>query len=209
MSKRTLARLAALALVAGGLTGCYLPDNYTATITLKKDLTYSLKYEGELVHVAAMERGYAYGDYRKANDARKTQIDDIEKGIGAEQKKDDPTVKTWEYMGNMRHRVVMDGSAPMPAPGQEKQIFFFTKLKVDEKSVTLTTGGVGPADIKAVTQEGLDSKGTLCVSTDMAVVDTNADEKPGMFGGLFGGGCYTWKRTSLNDGKSPYIKLAR
>lgn len=43
----------------------------------------------------------------------------------------------------------------------------------------------------------------------LPVIETNADEKPGTLSKVFENGCYTWNRTSLNEGKTILMKVKR
>ena len=138
---RRLARAALAGSVAIALSGCFLPDNYKSTLHLKKDMTYSLSYTGEVVHIMAMERGYGYADYRKGSPADKERIDAAEKEFGPGVMKEDNSVKSFEYVGGMRHRVVIEADAPMPKEGTKKEIFFFTQMEVDKDSVIVSTSG--------------------------------------------------------------------
>lgn len=167
------------------LTGCYVPENFTARVDVHKDGSYTMTYEGTMIHVLAIgTRLSAKNERMFASEAQSIARDS--------------EVKHIEYLGRGRYRLSMEVNRGFGQAGYlfGKDIKVISAIPRKDKILQIFVDNMKPKDIHKLKSYGLNIDGKLVVSVPkgMQVLGSNADSKPSIFG-LFGD--YEWDINSF------------
>lgn len=197
MQVRTKMLLAVSSLPVVLCMACVFPEKFTMNISIKKDRTFSLEYEGILTFVPA-KMATAKGGKLSARD--ESQMNQLK----AEFLKD-PNFKKVDYKGNGEFEVTYKrvGKLETPVYFLSKDVSILSIVPSKNNQVLLDGMKLGPNDISQLEAAGIGIDGTLSVTTDATVIDDNAGSRPRLFG-LLGG--YEWTIKSLHD-PAPHMVL--
>lgn len=184
-----LAAWALAALLLMHLTSCFIPEDFNVKINLKKDGTYSLRYDGVLTHALIRGAAVAGKQGAKEEEQAKNLVSEILK---------DKRFKSAKYLGEGRYRVsyLDEGALRADLHFLSRDVKYFSLLLKENKQVELTSFRLDAKDRAALSELKVNVRGTLHVTTDAQVVSHNAQETPKL-GGLFG--AYTWRLKSAED----------
>ena len=177
------------------LSGCWIPENFKANITVNKDGSYTFTYDGTLTFALALAAAKE-GSLSKKDEA------DFEKE--AEKIRKEPGFKKVEYIGKGRYKVFVEKSGK----AGERYYFLSSEMEIfavkpqQDGSIEITAAQFRNEDLNKLKSIGAKVNGTLTVSVEkgVKVVKHNAQSEPKLFG-LFGG--YEWEFKSV-DAK-PFI----
>jgi len=182
MKKILLAIFVAMIFV---LTGCYIPEKFTARVDVHKDGSYTMTYDGTMVDVRARKSHLSPKDHQ---DLEKEAIE-----IGK-----DPEVKYIKYIGHEKYRISMEVNRQVGQKGylfsERDKIIQVIPLKDEVLQIYVVNMKKNISDLKSL---GLKVDGKLIVSVPkgMQVLGSNADRTPSLFG-LFGD--YEWDINSFD-----------
>ncbi|MBC7952869.1 MAG: hypothetical protein H7Z12_13760 [Rhodospirillaceae bacterium] len=160
------------------MSGCLLPDKYDATITLAANGAYEATLDGEGTMVLA------YADYQKPN-ANKAALD---KSMTDFEKQVNDKSYSIKHRGNALFDVKYREDGTLAKNGSKSMFFEFIKLSNSNGTYTIRLSEFNKGDQNGLKKGGLKSVGTICIKTDMTVLEHNADDKPGFFNK-----CYKWR----------------
>lgn len=173
----------ARAVALGGallVSGCLLPDKYDAEISLSADGSFEARLDGE----GTMVMGYF--DYLKPN-ADKARLDRSMADFETEVNKD--KAYAVRHKGNARFDVKYRQKGKVPENIAPAEIFFdFIKISRTNDGYVIRSANADKAEQAKLRKAGVTSVGTVCIKTDMTVVEHNADSTPWLFSK-----CYKWK----------------
>lgn len=194
--KRVTALLATLAATAA-LTGCFIPEKFTASVKMTSDGSYSYRYDGLTAFVPAIL------EMKKTGTAPPAKI---EQDLQAQADKlgKSPDVQKSVYAGNGRYEFVISGERK---PGQAASVLDAFRVFTDKDGyINITSVGLKPADKAELQKLGLKINGKLEVTLprNAEVISSNATSTPSLFG-LFG--TYSWKIGSIEERPMMKIRL--
>jgi hypothetical protein len=175
------------------LAGCLLPDKYDAEITLAPDGTFDASLKGE----GTMVMGYL--DYQKPN-ANKAALDKSMAEFEAEVNKDKGYAI--KHKGNARFDVKYQDHGKVPQNVAAEIFFSFIKIAKTEDGYIVRSATAPKGDREKLSKAGITSVGTVCIKTDMTVVEHNADSTPWLFSK-----CYKWKDLDALSERSIKLRL--
>ena len=178
-------------IVCISMSGCWIPESFDAKVTLNRDGSYTFTYDGTLAFVLAVAA--AKDRALSAND--EAQLRRQADGLGRE-----PGIKSVEYQGKGRYRVLFEKSGKAGEPLDFLGIFSIRRNP--EGSVAVSGARPSRKDLEELTRLGANIGGRLSVSVPfgVTVVRHNAQSEP-FFWGLFG--TYKWEIKS--PGANPVI----
>lgn len=194
--KRTAA-LIATAVATLALTGCFIPEKFTATVKMASDGGYSYQYSGLTAFVPAIVEMKKSGSGLSSK-----QEQDLQLQAGMLGKS--PDVQKASYAGNGRYEFVIGGDRK---PGQSASVLGAFRVFTDKDGlVNITSVGLKPADKAELQKLGLQIDGKLEVTLpkNAEVVSSNATSTPTFFG-MFG--TYSWKIGSIEERPMMKIRL--
>ena len=184
------ARLLIVSILLVALSGCWIPENFDAKITINRDGSYTFTYDGTLTFAPALAT---------AQHGSLSAKDEAELQKGAEQLRREPGFKKVDYQGKGRYRVLVEktGNRGEPYYFISRELKIFAVLPQADRTVTVTAVRPGQKEIQELNSIGAKIEGTLSVSVanGVQVVRQNADSEPTLFG-LFGS--YKWQIKSPN-----------
>jgi hypothetical protein len=168
MSKRTLAALAAAALVV--LAGCYLPDKFKSEVRVGANGDFAISFFGDLIW-APLYRDIQRGQVPA--DQIPVKIAEIERDL-----KRDSAFKSVESAGNGRFHVTYQREGRLQATDlvtfvRRNAIILQLKATPDGK-VQMDGSSIKPSDANAATTMGLTVQGEFRLITDAQVLSHNA-----------------------------------
>ena len=173
-----LAAVAAVLMLS--LSGCFLPEDFDVTIKVKRDGSYTFRYDGNLVFATALSA---------MEDSKLSKKDEASL---KEQEKDmleSPGVKKAKYIGNARYKVLVEhsGKAGEDYDFISKEISFFSIKGQDDGTLEIKAFKLNEEQIEGVKTSDYDFEGTLSVSVGkgVKVLEHNA--------GSVSSGVYRWK----------------
>lgn len=173
------------------MAGCLVPDRYTATLSLTGAGDYTLNYDGEavdLVMLDAREKGQLTPKLERDMVALYTkELAKQAKGL------------TLTYKGDARFRAKFD-SAGNYRSGKVKEIADLLQLRLMKDGI-LDVKSVDLGNVKKL-PKGVSSTGDICITTDMEVIEHNADSTPGLLSK-----CYRWKNYDMINGPRLVLRL--
>ena len=194
MSCRLLAASACAALL---LSGCLVPERFTATTAFQSDGSYQYAYAGSAVHTLAagqMAKDQPLGP--KEAGMRMAQADPQRNG----------ELRQAAYNGNARYDVVVEGRRQ---PGQALDLLGVLRVHTGPDGVlTLQAGKLDDKEKASMAALGIKLDGTLSVTVPISaeVISHNATSTPLFFGLL---GTYSWKIDSLEQRPEMTIRFKK
>ncbi len=173
-----LAAVAAVLMMS--LSGCFLPEDFEVNITVRRDGSYTFRYDGNLVFATALS-AIEDGTFTKKDEASlKEQEKDILKS---------PGFKKVKYIGNARYKVSMEqlGKAGEDYDFISKEMSFFSIKGQDDGTLEIKAFKLNEEEIEGVKASDYDFEGTLSVSVEkgVKVLEHNAR--------TVSSGVYRWK----------------
>jgi hypothetical protein len=186
-------RIILACVAAASLSGCLVPEKFSASLDFRPDGSYNYKYEGTAVHAlaaAALKQGHQL----KKSD---------EEGLAREAEKGSkiPGVKV-DYLGSGKFKLVTDQHMQLGRSGAVMCIVSATK---DPSGViTVSPPTLKADDRKKLAEMGIrvDGKVEIRLPSNAKVVSHNAQDTPGLFNKA-----YRWKIGSMEDQPSIKFKL--
>ena len=184
MIKRTLRFFFTVILVLT-FTGCWIPEKFTATVTINKDGSHSFIYEGILTN------GFVLGVIQKGmlTPADEAKLKDEEKTLLKA-----PGFKKATYLGKGRYEVLVERHYKAGEAGRfiSRDAEIFSVIPGKDGIITVTGLKLTPGNIKEFNEFGakVDGKLKVTVADGVTVISHNAMSEPSFFG-LFG--AYEWE----------------
>jgi hypothetical protein len=184
-------RLLIVSILLVALSGCWIPENFDAKVTLNKDGSYTFIYDGTLAFALAVAA---------AKDRALSANDEAQLRREAETLRREPGIKSVEYQGKGRYKVLFEKSGK---PGEPLDFLGICSIR-RQPDGTVAISGARPSrkDLEELNRLGANIDGQLSVSVPFrsTVVRHNAQSEPS-FWGLFG--AYKWEIKS--PGANPVI----
>jgi len=162
------------------LSACLLPEDFEASITVKRDGSYTFNYDGNLVHIMALSA--IMEDKLSKEDA--AALKEQEKEL-----RDSPGFKKAKYIGNARYKVSVEhsGKAGEDYYFTDKEMSMFSIKGQDDGTLAIKALKLNEKDMKMLTALDFDIVGKLSVSVakGLKVIEHNA--------GSVSSGVYRWK----------------
>lgn len=193
MKKPMSLRLGALLIVAvATLSGCYLPEKFSAKINIERDQSYSFVYSGTVLHAPFMMDEDGTKLTEKAHQAIAADAERIAK---------QPGVKKAKYIGNARIDLQFEERR---SAGQRLKVFDLFFVSSDKGVLTVSSAEVNAKNATAFAKAGLELDGTLEISLpkNAQVIRHNATSTP-----IFGFGSYSWKIRDLKQLPAMQVKF--
>jgi len=161
--------MAIAAVVMLSLSSCILPEDFEANITLKRDGSYTFRYDGNLVHVLALS-AIMEGKLSKEDEASlKAQGKEL---------RGSPGFKKAKYIGNARYKVSVEQS------GKAGEDYYFTSKEMsifsikgrDDGMLEIKALKLNEKDMEILKALDFDIVGSLSVSVakGLKVIEHNA-----------------------------------
>jgi hypothetical protein len=178
MKKSALLSTAVLT-TAAFLSGCLVPERFTAKLDVHPDAGYTFKYSGTAVHALAAAQ------IKKAGSL--TEKD--ENGLKAEAEKmsKNADVKKAAYKGKGRYELELEASREA---GQSLRMFGIFSVSTDKEGIiTISSQKMSEKNKRELEQIGLTVNGTFAVNLpkNIEVISQNATSTP-----TLGFGSYSW-----------------
>lgn len=161
-------------------TACYLPEDFDASINVKKDGSYTFNYNGRLVFALALA-SMKEGKFTKADEK---QLKEQEKEL-----RQSPEIKKAKYIGNARFDVV---AAKAGGAGEDyyflsKEVAIFSFKNRDDGVLQIESFKLADKDASQIQALDVNVGGTLSIAVDrgLKVLDHNADK--------VSAGLYQWR----------------
>lgn len=182
--------LAVAAVLCVVIVGCFFPEQFDLMVTVNKDGTYRMEFDGVLTHVMAKAHESQSG-HLSAND---------EAGLKAMEADflRDKRFKKAHYQGHGRFAVQYSDAGQLI----QRVTLFSNELRLvrlqrhDNGEIELTGFSLSPKDLQQLKSIGMTVNGRIRVKTDGTVIKHNAQLVP-MFLGLLG--AYQWAIKSESD----------
>ncbi|MBI5926706.1 MAG: hypothetical protein HY836_14040 [Aquabacterium sp.] len=160
------------------LSGCLIPEKFTAKVDIKPDASYRYQYQGTAVHMLAAMQIQKAGHLTAKDEAQlKADADKATKADG---------VKKLTYQGAGQYEVNVDRDV---APGQRSPVLNIVSLvKGKDDAYTLTASELKPKDRDGLMGLGIKVDGTVEVTLppNAKVISQNATSTPGVFSKAYG-----------------------
>jgi hypothetical protein len=167
------------------ITGCWIPEDFTANVKVNNDGSYTFTYDGTLTYAPALAA---------AKDGSLRQKDEVEFRKEGEKIRREPGFKDVKYLGKGRYKVLVEKT------GKRGETYFFMSREMKifaiqpQKDGSVRISAIRPSlkDINELKSIGAKMAGTLTVSVaqGVKVVKHNAQSEPSFYG-LWGG--YKWE----------------
>ena len=180
------------------LSGCLVPERFTAAIKIDPDASYSYSYKGTAVHALAaaqIKKGKPLSS--KEESGLKAEADKMSKL---------PDVTRATYVNEGRYKLELEGKKQ---PGERlKLLGFFEVSTASDGVITITSPDMKPRDLQGLQQLGIKIDGTLEVKLpkNAEIISQNATSMPTFFGMW---GAYTWKIGRLEQRPVMRIRLKK
>ncbi len=187
-----LATLAATSI----LTGCLVPEKFTASVTMKPDGSYNYKYDGTAKNVLVMQAIKEKKPLSSKDEAYlKAEVEHKAKGKG---------VKKLNYLGEGRYELTVDQELALGQQAELMPVIAVSKAKDDV--ITIASMELKPKDREAYKQIGIQMDGTVEVRlpSNAQIITHNASGTPWFFNKA-----YSWKIGSLDQAPKITFKLGK
>ena len=162
------------------LSACYLPEDFDVTITVRRDGSYTFRYDGNLIFalaLASMEDGKLS---KKDEASLKEQAKELQKS---------PGFKKAKYIGNARYKVLMEqsGKAGEDYDFISKEMSFFSIKGQNDGTLEIKALKLSEKDIEELKTSDFNIEGSLSVTIakGLKVIEHNAR--------TVSSGVYRWK----------------
>lgn len=176
------------------LTGCLVPEKFTAKIDVQPDAAYTFKYSGTAVNaMAAAQIQQAGALTAKEQDSLKKEADKFSKQAD---------VKRAVHKGDGRYELEIESRKK---PGESLRMFDIFSVSTDKNGViTLASTEINDKTKRELGEMGIKIDGTLEVKLpkNAEIISHNATSSPKFFG-MFG--AYSWKIGSADQ--RPMMKI--
>ena len=176
------------------LTGCLIPEKFSASIDMKPDGSYVYKYDGTAVNFMALDQIRHTGHLSARDDAElKKEVDKGKKVAG---------VKNFTYSGQGRYELSYEKNLRI---GQEIEMMNVISVRQDKDGViTITPQTIAKGDQQSLSQMGVHVDGTVEVKlpSNAKIIYSNATGTPGFFSSA-----YSWKIGSFTQPAQIKFKL--
>lgn len=161
--------LGALMLHALFALGCFIPENFEASLHIDKERNYQFSYDGTIVFAPALSEIKGTGSLSAAKEAAMTQL--------VAELRSRPGVASALYVGRGRFRIKYRESGAV-APG--KPLFMdLGRFEADPSSgIRISGPAINPSDQKELADLGLKLDGTIRLKSAIRVVEHNASSTP-------------------------------
>lgn len=180
-----------IATMAVILSGCFVPEQFDAKVTINSDGSYIFSYDGTLTFALALAAAQKGALREKDEDAFR------EEGLKLAR---EPGFKKVDYLGKGRYRVLVEksGKAGEPYYFLSKESKIFAILPQQDRSISVSAIRPDEKSIQQLKSIGAKIDGTLTVSVagGVKVIKHNAQSQPSAFG-LLGG--YKWQIKSPDE----------
>jgi len=178
------------------LVGCYVPDQFSARVSMNADGSYGVGFDGRLAHLAAtaeLEQGVIAED--------DPWFDQVARAMAA-----DPHVQvasraeaaTFELRLQAAGTLAVGETVTLPPGGA---VLVQISRPQADRMVLQTPGDPGPDLRRAAVRLGLRMRGSLEVRVDGEVIEHNADDAGGLLGAV-----YRWRYEDPTD-PTPFIAV--
>jgi len=180
------------------LTGCYLPDNFEATISLRADGRVQISFDGELAYILGVAELF-----HGRMDPQAEELQAIAAAI-----KEDPRTRSVDYLGDGLYELSYLDSATLQ-PGQSLAFppVGAPIFKIDrQRNGQLVLSGlqVLENDARALQRIGLRLRGQLTVITPLEIAEHNGIDDSGFMDNR-----YVWTFRSVKDERPRLVTKAR
>jgi hypothetical protein len=183
-----------LLLCVAMLTGCLVPERFSAKVEVQPDASYTFKYAGTVVHALAAAQIKKSGPLsEKDQNGLKLEADKLSK---------QPDVKRATYKGDARYDLEVESKKKA---GEKLRMFDIFTVSTDKDGVmTIASTEIKEKERRELEQLGITIDGTLEVSLpkNAEVISQNATSTPS-FMGMFG--TYSWKIGRIDQ--QPLLKM--
>ena len=191
MNNKSLSRFFVIA-CAGVLSGCLVPEKFTAKVDVKSDGAYSFSYSGTAVNALVSAQLVQGG---KLSDKDRQALD-----AEAERMRSSKEIRKAVHKGNGRYELEIEQEKAAGKPLSVMDSFW---IRTDKAGVmTISSIEIKEKDKREFSRLGLTINGTLEVRVpkDVEVISHNATSTP-----TWGFGAYTWKIGRIDE--RPMMKL--
>lgn len=190
-------RLLAMSLVGATLlSGCLIPEKFTAKIQVQHDGSYTFQYAGTAAN--------AFAALQLKQEGTLSSKDENSLKADAEKMAKSPEIQRAVYQGKGRYELKIESKKKS---GESLTMFDVFKVSTDKAGVmTIASSEIKDKDKQELAQMGIKMDGVLEVSLpkNAEVISQNAQSTPSFFG-MFG--AYTWKIGSVDQRPVMKIKL--
>lgn len=162
------------------MTGCLVPEKFTARVEFDEKAGYSFNYKGSAFNPMVAEQ------IRKNGSLSASELEALKKD--AERLSKRPGVIKYAYSGNARYEIHLN---EQKNPGQALSAFDVFKITTQKDgSVRVFTPSISKQNLEKLKQLGTTVDGTLevVVPKNAVVIEHNATSTP-----TLGFGAYSWK----------------
>jgi hypothetical protein len=178
------------------LTGCLVPEKFTASVTMKPDGSYNYKYDGTAKNILAVQAIKEKGPLSSKDEAKLKS--DAEKGAKSK------GIQKLNYLGEGRYELIVDQELALGQQAETMPLITVRKAKGDV--ITIAPMELKPKDREALNQMGIKMEGAVEVRlpSNAQVITHNASGTPGFFNKA-----YSWKVGSLDQVPNITFKLGK
>lgn len=166
--------------IAIALTGCLIPEKFTASVLMKPDGSYTYKYDGTAIHILAAAAIQKQGSLTAKDEATlKQQAEKASKENG---------VHKINYLGSGKYDISIEREMQIGQHAEVLNVISVTKNK--DGIFTIASNEIKQQDKDKLNQLGININGTAEVRlpSNAKVISHNATGTPGLFNKA-----YTWK----------------
>ncbi len=191
--------LASAVSLAALLTGCLVPEKFTASATFAPDGSYRYQFAGTVVNALAVVEIQKNG---KLSDKAKA---DFAKALDKDRQR--PGIQKLEPINDTRYTLQYDGDRKLTDSNNNSPFFVFRVSSKDwttSRTLTVTGPQIKPKDKKELDALNIKPNGTvsLILPANAKVIKHNASSTPGLLSKA-----YSWNITSLSDQPSIEFQL--
>jgi hypothetical protein len=186
-----------LLLIGLSLTGCFMPEKFTAKISVNPDSSYSIDYEGTVAFIPAlMQMSSTHTSLTSKDESG------IKKEEGGLRKIDG--ANSVKYIENGRFSIAIHRDKKAKEPF--KLLDMFQVQTEPSGAVSIFANNLNPKDLAAIKDLGLKMDGKLVVTLPEGakVLSTNGSHDSNFFG-LISSNSYSWQIRSFD---SPSIRFS-
>ncbi len=194
--KNTAATLSACLTTALLISGCLVPEKFTATVSVHQDASYDYRYAGTVINAFGASEIKKTGALSPKSDAGLKAEADKMKSI--------PDVRSASYLGSSRYQLLMEGKKK--AGETLKLLDILTVTQDKDGVITISSPEYKDKNLQGLAELGIKIDGTLEIKLprNAEVLSQNATSTP-IFFGLIGG--YSWKIGRADQRPMMKIKL--